>query len=504
MKKNALVYITLSLFVLLALLVGPRPQRAPADAGLDVLTRQLDQRMPVLLSRYDVPGAAVALVHNGEVVWSQGYGVADEARNIPVRSETVFQAASISKAVTAWGVMRLVERGQLDLDAPADRYLTRWHLPPSQYDPGGVTIRRLLSHTAGISTHIPRGFDIGQPLPSLEDSLSGRAGSGAVQLSMQPGAQHSYTGGGYTLLQLIIEEVTGQPFASYMQQEVLNPLGMFHSGFEWRADLRPATAVGYARDGNAYPNVLRAEQAAAGLFTTAPDLARFMAAGMVGSNGEPPGRGVLSPASVDLMFTPIAQVRGLDALTTSAAGLGHFIEALPDGTILVSHAGTNWGWQLIFVSLPERGDGIVVLTNGTRGIALYAEVLSAWGNWLGIGAPRVARAYQSLRSGVLALAAALAAALLFAIKGLVRGLRSGRRQWLWRFSSKPGARAYISFAAATLLALLFAVAWYIVAHQLLDWMIGKLAYWSTAAVLAWCLYGLVSAFVRPAPVSTSP
>ena len=170
---------------------------------------------------------------------------------MPVTPDTVFQVGSISKPVTAWGVMRLVQQGKLDLDAPVDRYLTRWHLPPSPFDADGVTIRRLLSHSAGLNSQDYSPIAT-RPLPSLEQSLSGesggvnaRRGSDDVRITMAPGQQHSYSNGGYTLLQLAIEEVTGEPFARYMQREVLDPLGMTHSSFTWRADQRsrprPAT-----------------------------------------------------------------------------------------------------------------------------------------------------------------------------------------------------------------------------------------------------------------------
>lgn len=109
-----------------------------ANSDLSTFTGYLDNRMPKWLQQYQVPGAAVAVVRNGEVAWTSGYGLADEARSVPVTPDTVFQAASISKTVTAWGVMRLVESGQVDLDAPVEQYLSRWHLPSSQYDAGGV------------------------------------------------------------------------------------------------------------------------------------------------------------------------------------------------------------------------------------------------------------------------------------------------------------------------------------------------------------------------------
>ena len=248
--------------------------------------RHIDSFVPKRMHELGIPGAAVALVDHGEVVWSKGYGVADKATGAAVTPETVFQAASISKSVTAWGVMRLVEKGKLVLDAPVEGYLTPWHLPASQFDRSGVTIRRLLSHTSGLSVRGYAGLERSLPLPTVEQSLSGDTrGAGAVYLEMQPGTGFSYSGGGYTLLQLVIEEVAQEKFSDYMQREVLHPLGMEHSSFEWTPEIQARTASAYDRSGSLLPNYLYTEAAAAGLYTTAVDLAKFVAASMTGPNG---------------------------------------------------------------------------------------------------------------------------------------------------------------------------------------------------------------------------
>jgi CubicO group peptidase (beta-lactamase class C family) len=345
-------------------------------SGQDILTSKMEQATPQLMKQYKVPGAALVLVRNGEVVWSQGYGLADKARGIPVTDDTVFQAASISKAVTSWGVMRLVENGQLDLDAPVEQYLTRWHLPPSRFDASGVTIRRLLSHSAGLSAFGYPGLSPDLALPSLEESLSGNnGGAGEVQIVMEPGTQYGYSGGNFTLLQLIIEEITGETFSAYMQREVLDPLGMSHSSFEWRADLRPATAVAYSASGSPLPNYLFTEQAAAGLYTTAPDLARFVAAEMPGPEGKPAGRGVLAHDTLALMFKPVIKIQ-----TGMGEGLGQSVSSLPDGSKVIQHGGDNKGWKATIMANPQWGVGIVVLTNSDNGLGLIGDVV--WGKLL--------------------------------------------------------------------------------------------------------------------------
>ena len=246
------------------------------------------------LASSTTPGLAVALVHHGRLVWAAGYGVADRTTGQPVTATTRFQAASLSKPVTAWGVLRLVESGRIGLDEPIVGRLRRWRLPPSPFDADGITVRRLLSHTAGLSVHGYVGQRADRPPPSIVASLSGETGDGfPVELLEAPGHRWLYSGGGYSLAQLLVEQLTGRPFTDYMQAEVLEPLGMTASSFHWSRTA--ATARPHDAHGRQIGDFAFAEQAAAGLVTTAPDLARFLAAALAGPRGEPPGRGVLSP-----------------------------------------------------------------------------------------------------------------------------------------------------------------------------------------------------------------
>ena len=369
MKRRILVALILVLSVSLSVTIYYSLSNRDDESKLDTLT-------PQLMEKYGVPGTAVSLVQDGEVAWLEGYGLADRDRGVPVTADTVFQVASISKAVTSWGVMRLVESGRLELDAPVEQYLTRWHLPPSSYDASGVTIRRLLTHSAGLSVGGYPGLDPGTQLPSLEESLSGNnGGAGEVSIIMEPGAQFSYSGGGYTLLQLIVEEVTGETFSAYMQREVLDPLGMVHSSFDWRDDLRPATAMAYSENGTLLPNYLFTEQAAAGLYTTASDLARFVAAEMPGRSGEPAGRGVLSQDTLALMFTPAVEINE-NLLFKLQRGLGQEIQTLPDGSQLIQHAGGNRGWNSFLMANPGKAMGVVILTNSDNGRALCLDAMT--------------------------------------------------------------------------------------------------------------------------------
>jgi CubicO group peptidase (beta-lactamase class C family) len=171
-RKMRFKLFILSILLSLALVAGSSvhaAQPASQEAGAP----QLDAVVERALRRHNVPGASVAVLRDGAVAWAKGYGLADPVQGLPVMPDTVFDAASIAKPVTAWGIMKLVEEGLLDLDAPVEQYLTRWHLPPSRYNHDQVTLRRILSHTAGLSTDGDTGVEPGEYVPTLEEALNG-------------------------------------------------------------------------------------------------------------------------------------------------------------------------------------------------------------------------------------------------------------------------------------------------------------------------------------------
>jgi CubicO group peptidase (beta-lactamase class C family) len=236
-----------------------------------------------------------------------------------------------------------------------------------------------------------------------------------------------YSGGGYTLLQLIIEEVTGEPFASFMQREILAPLGMDDSSFEWNPALQPIAAMPYGVGGRPLPNYRYTARAASGLNTTVISLARFVAAGMTGPDGEPPGRGVLAPATLEEMFSPAAATDGRQ-------GLGYRIEGLPGGTRMVLHGGASKGWKAQIAALPERGAGIVILTNSDLGDDLTADVLCLWSRWATGEVPLICQVVRRERNYALVVAGLLAVGLVACAVGVGAEIRSGRRRldWTWR------------------------------------------------------------------------
>ncbi len=255
---------------------------------------------------------AFVLIEGGRILDEHTASVGE-----PVDGDTLFQVASVSKWIAAWGVMALVDDGKLDLDAPVSTYLTRWQLPETEFDNNGVTVRRLLSHTAGLTDGLGfAGLAPGTALPSLEEELTHPDASpghdGRVRVGREPGTEFEYSGGSYLLLQLLVEEVTGENFASYMQQAVFEPLKMSRSTYVLDRGATPNVAGSY--DVNGLPGVLYdfTAASAAGLYTSTNDMARFVEAHLPGRNGEPAGRGVLKPETLELMRQPHASSLGVD------------------------------------------------------------------------------------------------------------------------------------------------------------------------------------------------
>ena len=317
--------------------------------------------------------AAFRLIENGKL---HGEYFAGDS----VNSETLFQVASLSKWISAWGIMTLVEAGKLDLDAPVATYLTRWTLPESEFDNSKVTVRRLLSHMAGLTDGLGyAGFAPGAKLQSLEESLTRAADTspgadGRVRVGLAPGTKWRYSGGGYTLLQLIIEEVSGEAFESYMQRAVLQPLGMNRSTFAVDPDNLPNVAPLYDAKGNKAAHRRFTALAAACLYTTASDMTRFIQAHLIGSRGELAGRGVLKPETLKLMRQPHASQMGADIW-----GLGTMLY-VPNGAgdFIIGHDGKRQPAINTAVRLnPSTGDGIVVLQSGNP---LLATIMA--GEWV--------------------------------------------------------------------------------------------------------------------------
>lgn len=318
---------------------------------------------------------ALVLIEDGETAASRFVSAGD-----PVDEETLFQVASLSKWLAAWGVMKLVQDGQIGLDDPVEAYLDRWSLPLGEFDRSGVTVRRLLSHTAGLGDGLGyNGFASRADVQTLEASLSRAAdaspgSAGSVRLVRAPGSEWAYSGGGYTLLQLLIEEVSGRPFDAFMKDEIFQPLNMHRSTFDLDEARRRGLAENYRRDGTTELFRYYTALAATSAFTSAGDLTAFLKAQLPGERAR--GAAPLAPETLREMRRPHAARLGADIW-----GLGVMLYAPNNqGDFVIGHDGNNEPSINTAVRFdPGTGDGIILL--GTGNGLLATHIASEWVLW---------------------------------------------------------------------------------------------------------------------------
>lgn len=324
-----------------------------------------------LLDHFNVPGVSVAVIRDFEVHWEKGYGVADAETGAPVDTETLFQAASISKPVAAMAVLKAVQDGLFTLDTDINDILTSWTLDGGEFTRDRpVTPRGLTSHTSGLGDGFGfPGYDPDAPIPTVIQILEGHELSnvGPIFMERPPLTLAEYSGGGVTLMQQALSDARGRPFAELMQDEVLGPIGMANSTFQQplppeldRTAARAHDAEGEGRGAkwHVYP-----EQAAAGLWTTAGDLARFAVEVQKSARGE--SNRVLDRTTVQAMLSPVGVGDFAVGFGIAKRGQGWYF----------SHGGSNWGFRANLVAHKLHGYGMAVMTNGDRGGALVGEIL---------------------------------------------------------------------------------------------------------------------------------
>ncbi len=346
---------------------GLRP--AIRKGGEKPIRWTIEERM----AHYGVPGVSIALIESGRIAWAKGYGVREAGTKDAVDTQTVFSVGSLSKVSTAVATLRLVADGVLDLDTDVNSNMTQWQVPQSDIADGRpVTLRGIMSHSAGLSV---RGFEDFLPnerLPTVVETLNGTppANNAPVRIFYKPGAASAYSGGGTTVEQLVITDTTGLSFAEAARRLVLKPLGMTRSTYE--NPLPPEHGnIAHAHDANGAQTALPRgwhtfpEMAASGLWTTPTDYARMLIALTRSYHG---AKDAFLPQSL-----------AIDALTEqgpSAYGLGPHLDCTGFDRRFM-HGGSNDHYKAHFEIHPERGDGIVIFTNGARGELLYQEILGA-------------------------------------------------------------------------------------------------------------------------------
>jgi CubicO group peptidase (beta-lactamase class C family) len=339
--------------------------RGPVVEKSDPCVR-LEERMAAL----HVPGVSIAVIHNGAIEWARGYGV-ERVGGPAVSADTLFQAGSISKPVAAMAALRLVQAGKLSLDDDVNTKLVSWKVPASPAANGApVTLRELLTHTGGTTVHGFPGYAQDAPVPTLVQVLDGQkpANTDAIRVEAAPGSKWNYSGGGFTIMQQMVVDVAREPFPKVLHDTVLGPIGMSHSTYQQPlpAELREKAATPYNADGTAvtggahtYP-----EMAAAGLWTTASDLARYAMENQRSLQGK--ANHVLSREMTGQMVTPGKGNWGLGVQIGGAASDRYFM-----------HGGVNAGFESLFVAYENHGDGAVVMTNAQGGSRLAGEIMQS-------------------------------------------------------------------------------------------------------------------------------
>jgi CubicO group peptidase (beta-lactamase class C family) len=329
--------------------------------------------LPERMEFHNTPGVSIAVINNFEIEWAKGYGVVKAGSSATVTPDTLFQAASLGKPVVAVAALHYVDQGILSLDQDVNERLTSWQVPENEFSATEpVTLRRLLSHSAGVTLEGFRGYEQGSNLPDLLQILQGipPANSGPIIVDAIPGSRYRYSGGGYMIVQQLMEDVTRQPFSEVMAETVLEPWGMVNSTFDYPlpSEMRPMAASGHRSDGNVipggwfdYPEM----GSGASLWSTSPDLAHF-AIGLMQAYlaADDP---VLSKTAAIQILTPGLENRGLGPLVYDEGGDRFYF----------MHPGHNYGYKAVMVAYPKRGQGVVIMTNSENGDALWREILNS-------------------------------------------------------------------------------------------------------------------------------
>jgi CubicO group peptidase (beta-lactamase class C family) len=343
-----------------------------------------DGRVLERMDALGVPAASVAVIDDLEVMWSRGYGTVQAPDGPLVGADTLFQTASVGKPVTAMTVLHQVGSGRVDLDSDVAASLKTWTLPEgAQSAANPVTLRRLLSHTAGMTESGFAGYPRGSPLPTLDEILDGAppANSPPAEVVVPPGTGFRYSNLGFEVAEKLLEDVTGQRFVDLVASTVLGPLGMSASHHDpLPPELWPRAARGHLADGSTVPGGWRTfpEYAAAGFWTTPTDLARF---GIDVMRSWRDGSGVVMSQDLALqMLTPADGLGGpISDASQVSTGYGLGFEVGDDGgdRFYATHDGGQTGFRTTIVLYPERGQGIVVMTNSETGDALIDELLTS-------------------------------------------------------------------------------------------------------------------------------
>src|SRR5664280_2135547 len=334
------------------------------EANLVSIPSPLQFNLQQLMNALNVPGLTVTVIADFKPAWTKTYGVTEAGTSTPVTPQTLFQAGSISKPVAATGALYLVEHGKLSLDGNVNQYLKTWKVPDNEFTTTQkVTLRRLLSHSAGLTVHGFPGYAVGQPIPTTVQIFNGEkpANTDPIRVDFVPGSKVRYSGGGITIEQQMIVDVSGKPFPEFMHDTVLGPIGMKNSSYQQPlpTSLASLAASGTRADGKTIPGKwhIYPEMAAAGLWTTSGDLATFAINIALSKNGK--ANNVLSESMTRQMLT--AQL--------DDAGLGFFLN-MGGNPNAFGHDGADEGFQAILIMISDTGQGAAIMANSDNGLEI--------------------------------------------------------------------------------------------------------------------------------------
>jgi len=344
------------------------------ENGIPLFKRRDDEapmqlNLTDLMRLHDVPGLSIAVIDNFKIAWARGYGVKEPGFSAPVTTHTLFQAGSVSKPVAAWGALTLVQSGKLSLDEPVNRHLKSWRIPENKFTALRlVTLRHLLSHSSGLTAHGFNGYALDSPVPTVVQLLNGEppANSVPVRVTLVPGTEFQYSGGGYVVAQLLVSDVTGESFSQFMRTAVLDEAGMADSTYEQPLPQARAgeAATGTRAGGNpvsgrwhVYPEV-----AAGGLWTTASDLAKFAIEVALSKRGK--ANHVLSESMTREALTPQIAHRSLGFDVGDYGAMDEF-----------GHEGDDAGFNAILIMFADTGKGVAIMTNSDNGYLVYQQLV---------------------------------------------------------------------------------------------------------------------------------
>lgn len=319
------------------------------------------------MEHYHVPGVSIAVVKDDKLLWAKGYGIANTETGDSVTTETIFQAGSISKPIAALGALKLVQEGKMDLNEDINTYLQGWKVPDNKFtETEKVTLESLLTHSAGMTVHGFPGYSQTDTFPDIITVLEGNGNTPPILVDTIPGSIWRYSGGGYTVMEKAVEDVSGQPLEMFLAENVLEPMGMNNStyGQPLPENFKDNASAAYDGEGKLIEGLYHnyPEQAAAGLWTTPSDLAKYYLEIQAIRAGKTDG--VLSKEIVDQMLTEHKNHWGL------GPALGE-----RDGKVVFAHGGKNAGFSNDMMGYADQGDAIIIMTSADGGVRLMAEIM---------------------------------------------------------------------------------------------------------------------------------